>query len=181
MLVSVSNRWRHLQQKANKKLRHLVLFQLTEIKRGFGEQFGFSLHERLKVEVIWNPQRNHLSLAWHVQNLPLSFHGTGDAGPLHALLNPPRSCSGSLTSVGKGWTGQGKSWGEDQVHLRPPTLGDSLKKTSGWARRLLKISFRAPAGHGLSLNLTNETGSLQIRVWGCPSTVVDQRCSPEPS
>lgn len=162
--ITVSNRWRHLQQKASKKLRHLILFQLRLKRLGF-----------FFLRIAW------LFLAWKAEggsdmksseesflpsltcSIPCFCHGTGDAGLPPALLTP-------LSEAVMGVCGQrlgGERTGRSGA-LNTTSPSDSLKKTSGWARGCLKIYFRTAIGHGLSLNLIIEVGSLQIRVWGCP-------------
>lgn len=74
----------------------------------------------------------------------------------------------------------GQMLDEAEERISRPALGDSLKKTSSWARACLKVSFRTATGHGPSWNLTSEMGSLQIRVWGCPQLRLTKGASTPP-
>ena len=165
--MSVANRWKHLQQKAREKWKHFVLFQLIEIKRFFGEPSGFTRMKGWRWE-WWETLRGIIPP--HPDMCRAFFtSATGQAmlAPRGLCRLPSQKLLWESEVCGKGWMGQGKGW-EGQVLWPPPALGDSLKKTSGRARGHLKISFRTATGHGLSLKLKSEMGSLRIRVGGHP-------------
>lgn len=106
--ITVSNRWRHLQQKASKKLRHLILFQLRLKRLGFFffenslafpcmKGWRWEWYEILRGIIPPQPDMQYsLLLPWDRGCWP----------PTSSADSPFRSCYGSLWAK-VGW---GKDW-----------------------------------------------------------------------